>query len=130
MRNTKCYLTFISACVENEGRRDECYRSEDASCTQYRAYVGTKSTTRDGRRCQNWRVAKELDPENDYVNLPGFGDHNYCRADAYLDVDDDDDGYLDPPWCMIANPKEGELDWDYCFPSCKGIRSLVVVIIG
>ncbi len=83
--------------------------------------MGTKSTTKDGGRCQNWVVAKELDPENDYVNLEGFGDHSYCRADAYKDVDDDEDDYLDAPWCLKADAKEDEPDWDYCFGDCKGI---------
>ncbi len=87
--------------------------------------MGTKNTSKDGRRCLNWVLAAELDPGNAvYAHLEGFGDHSYCRADAYVDVDDVEGQFLDPPWCLIAVADGHQLDWDYCFRNCKGIHSL------
>ena len=105
---------------------DSNHEQNEISCTSEAdplglEYLGTKSTTKSGSKCKNWK-------NTDFQEV---GDHDYCR-----NPQDSDNGepMSTGPWCFLENPSPAGDDWMHCnllpcsagkedwvTPRCEGI---------
>lgn len=83
----------------------ECWDAKDRN-NKGSGYDGTKSRTRGGYTCQNWKSNKVH--KSKIKKKYGIGNNNYCRNPErkYKNV-----------WCYTTNPKKR---WDWCdVPTCS-----------
>jgi len=76
-------------------------------------YMGTSSTTVNGRTCQEWASNTPHEPNGDSQNDANYPDGSRAAARNYCRNPDGGTG----PWCYTVDPS---MRWEYCnVPLCS-----------